>query len=93
MVADDVVIVFEMGDHFLVGALAVARFEPSLNLNGVSGPVEASRLAHQGASTAVEHTANDLVFRVVVVGLWVFAHIEPRIASHPILECAIVGVR
>ena len=76
MVACDVVVVLEVLQHLLVARLAVQRSEAPLDLDRIARPVDRRRLAQHRAPAAVEHAADQLPLRVVVVGDRVVAHVE-----------------
>src|SRR5262249_28221482 len=75
VVADDVGVVLEVGEHLLVARLAVAESEPILYLDWVACPVEGSRLAEKRAAAAVEHAADNFVGGVVIGRAWILVEI------------------
>ncbi len=92
VVADDVVVVFKVGDHLIVAVFAVAEAEAAFDLDRIAGPVEAGRLAQERAAAAVEHAANQFALGIVVLGDRVFIHVEAGEAAAAPLKLAVVGV-
>ena len=93
MVADDVGVVFEVGQHLLKVALSVQGNEALLHLvERIAGPVERRGLAQHRSTTAVEQTLDDFVFGIVVGCLGVVAHVKSGVAPHPLLKCLLAWV-
>ena len=93
VIADHVVVVFKMGYHLCVVAFAVTRLEAPLDFKRVARPVEAGRLPHQRAATAVEHAANYFVLMIIVVGLRISTHIETGKSFHTLPRQVVIRVR
>ena len=93
MVADNVVVVLEVGHHLRVIALPVPGLESALDLNRIARPIQPGRLAHQRPAAAVEHAADDAVLPVIVVSLRIGAHIEAGKPFHPPPHRKVVRVR
>ena len=92
MVARYVVVILEVVQHLLVGALAVEQHKAMLDLDGVARPVERRCLAQHRPATPVVHAADDPVLRVIVGRTGVVTHVKTRIATHPFLEVRSIRV-
>ena len=87
MVADDIGVVFEVGQHLLEVALSVQGNEALLHLvERIAGPIERRGLAQQRAAAAVEQALDDFAFRIVVGCLGIVAHVKSGEAPHPLLK-------
>ena len=69
MVAHDVVVVAEMGQHLFVTLLAMPKSEAMLHFDRIARPIQGGGLAEQRAAATVEQAANNLVLRIVIGGL------------------------
>ena len=92
MVADNVVVVAEVSQHLGVAALAVAQSEAVLDVDGIAGPVERGRLSQERPSAAVEHAADNLVFRVIVRRTRIIAGVEAGKPSRSLDESFVVRI-
>ena len=87
MVADDIGVVFEVGQHLLEVALSVQGNEALLHLvERIAGPIERRGLAQQRSAAAVEQALDDFVFGIVVGSLGIVAHVKSGEAPHPLLK-------
>ena len=87
MVADDIGVVFEVGQHLLEVALSVQGNKALLHLvERIAGPVERRGLAQHRPTTAVEQALDNFAFGIVVGSLRVVAHVKSGEAPHPLLK-------
>ena len=54
VITNDVVVILEVSQHFLVVALAMTKVEAIFNFDRIPGPVQCRGFSQQGSSTAVE---------------------------------------
>ena len=91
MIADDVGVVLEVEEHFLVAPFAMTGAEAAGDLDGVTGPVEGGGGPEEGPAAAIEQAADDAVLGVIVGGLRVCAGVEAGEAFDPLPKAGIVG--
>ena len=92
VIADDVVVILEVGDHLFVACLAVSEIEAVFDLNWIAGPIEAGRLSQQRSAASVEQALDDAMLRVVVRRAGIFVHVEAGESPHALLEGDIVRI-
>ena len=92
VVADDVGVLSEVIEHLRVSALAVPEGETVRHFDGITGPVEGGRLAHQGSAAAVEHGADDAMLGVVIGRLRILVHVEAGKAAATADVVGVIGV-
>ena len=85
VIAGHVVVVAEVIEHLGKAVFAVLGVKAPRHLDGVARPIQRGGLAQHGAPAAVEHAANDVVFRVVIGRLRVFIHVEAGITPDALL--------
>ena len=89
MVAHNVVVIFEMGQHLFVVFFAVSQAKTIFNFDRISGPVQTGGFTHQGPAATVKHAADNVVLGVVIQRLRILIHIESGIAKRTMLKLRI----
>ena len=84
MVADDIAVFLVVGQELLERRFAVQGIE-SFDVKRVADPIEGRGLPEHRPAAAVLHAADDFVYRVIVRGFGILAHVEPGESTGPFL--------
>src|SRR5260221_3427037 len=68
------------------------RLDPSLDFDGIAGPVEGGRLSEKRSAAAAEHASDQPSVRVIIRHLRIFIHVESGEAASSLNELSVAGV-